>query len=135
MTDKPSHTSGGVNGFLTEHRELSALVRDARKFSVRLPVIGKVGVPQPRDLAMYAVLGGLAVAGVLEWPAAIGLAIGVTVAEQGFSNLRKTEPERRTRPAPAPVTVDGEVLAARPAPLTKRSARGPSPRPYPRRRR
>lgn len=100
---------------------------------MRLPVIGKVGVPQPRDLAMYAVLGGLAVAGVLEWPAAIGLAIGVTVAEQGFSNLRKTEPERRTRPAP--VTVDGEVLAARPAPLTKRSARGPSPRPYPRRRR
>ncbi|MFT3660434.1 MAG: hypothetical protein QM809_03280 [Gordonia sp. (in: high G+C Gram-positive bacteria)] len=117
-------------------------------------MLGKIGVPQPRDLAMYGVLAGLAAVGILEWPAAIGLAIGVTVAEQGFNNLRHqnstsgsaaaprhggSEPRRRSdepgdtdRPA---VTVDGEVLASRPAPTAKRAARGPSARPHPARRR
>ncbi len=139
MVDKPSQTSESVKTsvsvktFLAEHRELSTAVRQAQKFSIQLPVIGRVGVPQPRDLAMYGVLGGLAAVGVLEWPTALSLAVGVAVAQKSVKTLQ----HRREIAAPhgdaagrAGQTVDGHVVSRRNT-TAKLAARTPTARPFP----
>ncbi|MFA5707297.1 hypothetical protein [Mycolicibacterium sp.] len=55
---------------------MSELVRDARRFSVKIPVVGKVSVPPPDHLAFYGVLGALGVTELIPWPVALGLGVG-----------------------------------------------------------
>ena len=43
--------------FVATHHDVSKLVREAQKFSINLPIIGKVSVPPPRQLAVYGVIG------------------------------------------------------------------------------
>lgn len=133
MVDKPSQTSGGVKSFLDEHRELSAVVREAQRFAIELPVIGRIGVPQPRELAMYGVLGGLAVVGVLEWPTALSLAVGVAVAGKSVRTLqhrRESGAAAQVAPAGSGRTVDGSVVARRNT-TARLAARTPTARPFP----
>ncbi|MGW0160372.1 hypothetical protein ACWDUN_13755 [Mycobacterium sp. NPDC003323] len=48
----------------------------ARGFTVSLPVLGKVCIPRPKQLAYYGTLGLLAATGVIEWPIALVLGAG-----------------------------------------------------------
>ena len=81
MTGKASinNMPHAVGDFLKEHNEVANVVRNAQNFSVQLPLVGKLRVPQPKELAFYGVIGGLAAFGVIEWPAAAGLALGIAV--------------------------------------------------------
>lgn len=125
MVDKPSQTDSGVKAYLAEHREISTLVRDAQRFSVQLPVLGRVGIPKPRDLAMFGVLGGLAAIGVLEWPAALSLAVGVIVAEKSVSGLRHRN-HALVSPRRGPVRIVDGTVSGTTTNLAKRSSRGPT---------
>ncbi|MFT4086649.1 MAG: hypothetical protein QM658_05755 [Gordonia sp. (in: high G+C Gram-positive bacteria)] len=116
-----------------EHRTTAELVRKGSRFSVQLPIVGRVGVPKPQQLAAYGVLGALAAAGVVEWPVAISLAVGLTLAGKSVSALQHhAEAAAGSAQTEAPPTVvDGTVAATTTVPrntTAKRAARGPSHR-------
>lgn len=66
--------------FVSSHNDVSKLVRNAQRFSVQLPVIGKVSVPPPDQLAFYGVLAVLGVTELIPWPIAVGLGVGHALA-------------------------------------------------------
>lgn len=82
-----------VSSHVTSQVDASALVRDARRFSLRLPVVGRVAVPPPKQLAFYGVLAGLAAAQVVEWPVAVALGVGHALT------TRKPEAPQQESPA------------------------------------
>ncbi|MGV9859280.1 hypothetical protein ACWDTD_11590 [Gordonia sp. NPDC003425] len=94
---------GDVRGFLAGHHDVSKLVREAQRFSINLPLVGKVAVPPPRQLAFYGVLAALAAGGAIEWPVAITLGLGVAVAKRAA--VEQAAPVA----AIAPPTDDGET--------------------------
>ena len=51
-------------------------VREAQSFAVQLPVVGRVRLPRPEQLAFYGALGVLAAVEIIEWPVALVLATG-----------------------------------------------------------
>src|SRR3954469_5832375 len=95
-----------TRSLIAAQRDASRRVAEARKFSVRLPLIGAVQVPPPDQLAFYAVLGGLAAVELIDWPLAVAMGIGSAVVARHL-----TEPEKPEAPAPA----------AKKAPAKKRS--------------
>ncbi|SEH89277.1 hypothetical protein SAMN04489835_5357 [Mycolicibacterium rutilum] len=60
----------------TSHRDAVERVRRAQSFSVDLPVVGRVRIPRPEQLAFYGTLGVLAAVEIIEWPIALALAAG-----------------------------------------------------------
>ncbi|ORA36354.1 hypothetical protein [Mycobacterium aquaticum] len=58
------------------HREAVQRVRDARGFALTLPVVGRVAVPAPEQLAFYSALGVLAAVEIIDWPVALLLGAG-----------------------------------------------------------
>lgn len=57
-------------------RDAVQKVRGAQSFSVTLPVIGRVPLPRPEQLAFYGALGVLAAAEIIEWPVALVIGAG-----------------------------------------------------------
>jgi hypothetical protein len=57
-------------------RDAVRRVRDAGTFALELPVVGRVRVPRPEQLAFYGALGVLAAVEIIEWPVALVLAAG-----------------------------------------------------------
>ncbi|GAB3221740.1 hypothetical protein GCM10027535_20850 [Mycolicibacterium hippocampi] len=60
----------------TPQREAVQAVREAQSFAVDLPVLGRVRLPRPEQLAFYGALGVLAAVEIIEWPVALVLATG-----------------------------------------------------------
>ncbi|MGV0592875.1 hypothetical protein [Mycobacterium vulneris] len=60
----------------TGHRDAVRTVRDARGFAMTLPVVGRVKVPHPEQLAYYGALGVLAAVEIIDWPVALLLGAG-----------------------------------------------------------
>ncbi|WP_433567448.1 hypothetical protein ACQP1O_20975 [Nocardia sp. CA-151230] len=60
----------------TGHRNTVDRVLAAQGFAVDLPMIGRVRIPRPEQLAYYGALGALAAAEIIEWPVALVLATG-----------------------------------------------------------
>lgn len=58
------------------HRNAVDRVLAAQGFAVDLPVLGRVRIPRPEQLAYYGALGALTAAGIIEWPVAVVLATG-----------------------------------------------------------
>ncbi|MCW2944869.1 MAG: hypothetical protein JWR24_1586 [Actinoallomurus sp.] len=54
---------------------------------VQVPVLGSVMLPPPEKLVYYAGLGLLAVCEVVEWPIALIIGVGHTLADQQHSRL------------------------------------------------
>jgi cation-transporting ATPase I len=76
--------------FLASRRDdASRLVQWAKESSVRLPVAGRVPVPPPDQLALYAGLGVLAAVNVINWPVALSVGAGTAVVAQRV-NARPT---------------------------------------------
>ncbi|MDV2474959.1 hypothetical protein F8M49_05105 [Rhodococcus zopfii] len=70
------------------HRETVERVRQAERFAVSLPIVGRVGIPRPEHLAFYAALGALAALEIIEWPVAVIVAAGhVMAAEEHHRTL------------------------------------------------
>lgn len=58
------------------HREVSRQVRDADRFALQLPVVGRVPFPRPDQLAFYGALAGLVVVELVDWPVAVAIGVG-----------------------------------------------------------
>jgi Ca2+-transporting ATPase len=105
---------------MTAQRDASKRVAEARKFSIRLPLVGTVRVPPPNQLAFYGVLGGLAVLELIDWPVALAMGLGSVLVARHFSELEQREEqleEQLVAPRAAP------VAAVAPAPAKKAPAK------------
>jgi len=71
---------GSARKFVSSHNDVTELVRGATRFSVNVPIVGKVTVPPPDQLAFYAVLGVLGATELIPWPIAVGLGVGHALA-------------------------------------------------------
>jgi hypothetical protein len=58
------------------HSDVAKRVRDANRFAVQLPVVGRVPIPRPDQVAFYGVLAALVAVELVEWPAAVAIGVG-----------------------------------------------------------
>ena len=78
---------------MAAQRDASARVARATKYSVDLPIVGRVMVPPPEQLAIYAALGGLAVLELIDWPVALAMGVGSALVSRHLSDLEAREDE------------------------------------------
>jgi len=71
----------------TTHRDAVERVREAQSFTVTLPVVGRVRVPRPEQLAFYGALGALAAVEIIEWPVALVLGVGHALMQNEHSRV------------------------------------------------
>ncbi|MGV0743600.1 hypothetical protein [Mycolicibacterium sp. XJ870] len=71
----------------TSHRDAVQRVRDAQGFAVTLPVVGRVRLPRPEQLAYYGALGILAATEIIEWPVALVLGAGHVLIHNEHSRI------------------------------------------------
>jgi hypothetical protein len=71
-------TSGSTKGDaqVTSHRDVARRVRDADRFAVQLPVLGRVPIPRPDQLAFYGALAALVAVELVDWPVAVAIGAG-----------------------------------------------------------
>ena len=69
------------------HRSAVDRVRDAETFLVQLPVVGRVRIPRPDQLAYYGALTALVVVELIDWPVALAIAAGHALASQHRSKI------------------------------------------------
>ena len=93
-----------TRSLMSAQRDASRRVAEARRFSVRLPLVGTVRVPPPDQLAFYGVLGGLAVLEMIDWPVALAMGLGSALVARHFSELEQRE-EQLVAPAPVAAVV------------------------------
>ncbi len=71
----------------TSHRGAVDRVRDAESFAVTLPLVGRVTIPRPDQLAYFGGLAVLAALEIIEWPVALIIASGHVLADQHHNRL------------------------------------------------
>lgn len=71
----------------TTQRDAVERVRQAQTFSVELPIVGRVRIPRPEQLAFYGALGALAAIEIIEWPVALALAAGHVLIQNEHSRV------------------------------------------------
>lgn len=81
MAEKSKSTQG--------HRGAVHTVRHARGFAVTLPVVGRVKVPHPEQLAYYGALGILAAVEIIDWPVALLLGAGHMLMQNEHSQTAR----------------------------------------------
>ncbi|BBY43558.1 hypothetical protein [Mycolicibacterium celeriflavum] len=69
------------------HRDAVQRVRHAQTFSLDLPIVGRVRIPRPEQLAFYGALGALAAVEIIEWPVALALAAGHVLLQNEHSRV------------------------------------------------
>jgi hypothetical protein len=69
------------------HKSPSDRVRDVSSFTVDVPVVGRVRIPRPEQLAYFGALGVLAATEIIEWPIALVLAAGHALAENQHNRV------------------------------------------------
>lgn len=80
-----------AKGLLEAQRDASRKVAQGKKYSVDLPIIGRVPLPPPEQLAIYAALGGLAVLELIDWPVALAMGVGSALVSRHLSELEVRE--------------------------------------------
>jgi hypothetical protein len=73
-TRRPTNSDEQVHG--RSHREVTRRVRDADRFALQLPVVGRVPIPRPDQLAFYGALAGLVAIELVDWPVAVAIGVG-----------------------------------------------------------
>jgi xanthosine utilization system XapX-like protein len=71
------------------HRDAVERVREAQTFAVTLPVLGRVRLPRPEQLAFYGALGALAAVEIIEWPVALVLGVGHALMQNEHSRVTR----------------------------------------------
>jgi hypothetical protein len=71
------------------HRATARRVREADRFALQLPVVGRVPFPRPDQLAFYAALAALVAVELVEWPVAVAIGAGHALVSN-----RPREPEK-----------------------------------------
>lgn len=62
-------------------------IKQGRSVSVELPLVGRIHLPPPEQLAFYGVVGALAVAEVIDWPIALLVATGHALMHNEHSQV------------------------------------------------
>jgi hypothetical protein len=72
------HATGGQTKGETQvsHRDTARRVREADRFALQLPVVGRVRIPRPDQLAFYGALAALVAVELVEWPVAVAIGAG-----------------------------------------------------------
>jgi hypothetical protein len=70
-----------------DHREAVRKVRAAHGFTLTLPMVGRVAVPRPEQLAFYGALGVLAAVEIIDWPVALLLGAGHLLLHNEHSRI------------------------------------------------
>lgn len=85
-----------ARSFLASHRDSSERVGQGQKFAVQLPLVGRVALPPPDQLAFYGVVGGLAALGMIDWPVAVAIGVGQAIVVRHLDDHASTarEPQR-----------------------------------------
>jgi hypothetical protein len=81
MTERSQQSHRGVS-----HRSAVERLRDVQSFAVDLPVLGRVQIPRPDQLAYYA-LAGLAALEIIDWPIALVIGAGHVLAENRHNKV------------------------------------------------
>lgn len=71
----------------TPHREAVDQIRAGHTFVVNLPLVGRVTVPPPEQLAYYAGLAALAAVELIDWPVALVIGTGHLLASNHHSQI------------------------------------------------
>lgn len=90
---------------LAARRDAARRVQQGKSYSIQLPVVGRVPVPSPEQLAIYAALAGLAVLEVIDWPVALAMGVGSAVVSRRLGTLQEREEELAEEIHPHPVTL------------------------------
>lgn len=67
---------------VTSHRDAVRRVREAQRFAVQLPVVGRVPIPRPDQLAFYSALAALVAVELVDWPIALAIGAGHALVSQ-----------------------------------------------------
>jgi hypothetical protein len=76
------------------HKATARRVREADRFALQLPVVGRVPFPRPDQLAFYGALAALVAAELVEWPIAVAIGAG-----HALVSSRPRQPEKSPREA------------------------------------
>jgi hypothetical protein len=71
----------------TSQAEAVAHIRESETFFVNLPVVGKVEIPRPDQLAYFGGLAALAALELIDWPVAVVIAAGHLLASNHHNKL------------------------------------------------
>lgn len=71
----------------TSQRDAVDKIREGHTFAINLPVVGKVAVPRPKQLAYYGGLAALAAFELIDWPVALVIATGHVLASNHRNQL------------------------------------------------
>jgi hypothetical protein len=69
------------------HAHAVQRVREAETFAVNLPVVGRVNIPRPEQLAFYGGLAALAAIEVIDWPVALVITAGHLLASNHHNRV------------------------------------------------
>ncbi|OBB59074.1 hypothetical protein A5757_01225 [Mycobacterium sp. 852013-51886_SCH5428379] len=76
------------------HRAVAQDVRAAGRFAMNLPIVGRVPIPRPDQLAFYGALFGLVAIEMVEWPVALAIGVGhALTSDRPESRDTTSEPE------------------------------------------
>jgi hypothetical protein len=62
-------------------------VQHAETFAVELPVIGRIRIPRPEQLAFYGAVAVLAAAEIIDWPVALLVVAGHALQQNEHSRI------------------------------------------------
>ncbi|WP_155763811.1 hypothetical protein [Mycobacterium asiaticum] len=71
----------------TSQRDAVDTIREGQTFAINLPVVGKVAVPRPEQLAYYGGLAALAAFELIDWPVALVIATGHLLANNHHNQV------------------------------------------------
>jgi hypothetical protein len=69
------------------HRSAVERVREAETFAVTLPIVGRLRIPRPDQLAYYGALAGLAALEIIDWPIAVAIGAGHVLASKHHNKV------------------------------------------------
>jgi xanthosine utilization system XapX-like protein len=69
------------------HREAVDRIREARSLVVDLPVVGRVRIPRPEQVAYFGALGVLAAVEIIDWPIALAIAAGHVLVQNQHNRV------------------------------------------------
>ncbi len=71
----------------TSQRDAVKRIREGESFAVNLPIVGKVDVPRPEQIAYYGGLAALAALEIIDWPVAVVIVAGHVLASNHRSKI------------------------------------------------
>ncbi|CAM4150797.1 hypothetical protein MB901379_00627 [Mycobacterium basiliense] len=71
----------------TSQRDAVARIKEAETFVVNLPMLGRLEVPRPEQLAYFGGLAALAAFELIDWPIAAVIAAGHLLANNHHNRL------------------------------------------------